>query len=136
MKDNYEDIINLNYQISSKHPRMSMQARAAQFAPFAALTGCGNEVAETARFVQDKIELDEEIKEILDRKIYEILNKIKDKPTVLITYFVPDERKNGGSYEEIKGNVIKIDDYKNVIILENKEEILIENILDIEEISK
>ena len=88
--NNYDDIINLPHHISAKHPRLSKEQRAAQFAPFAALTGYGDAIKETARITEDRIELDEEEKKKIDNKILELKNKITEKPKVTITFFVPD----------------------------------------------
>lgn len=130
--DNYEDIINLSRPVSSKHLPLSMEQRAAQFAPFAALTGFSDEVKETARLTGDKIEIDEEIKIILDEKISIIQKEINKRPKINITYFVKDDKKNGGKYVEISGIIKKIDKYENKIILEDLTSISIEDILIIE----
>ena len=86
----YDNIINLPHHISSKHPRLSMEQRAAQFAPFAALTGYGDSIKETARLTDTRIELNEEEKEMLNIKLQELKSKISTMPQVTITYFVPD----------------------------------------------
>ena len=91
--DDYSDIINLSRPVS-KRPRMSLEQRSAQFAPFAALTGYEGQVKETARLTDKRIELNEELKEILDLKIQLIREKIKEQPDVTITYFIPDEVEN------------------------------------------
>ena len=127
----YDSIINLEHYKSKKHPPMSLYARSAQFAPFAALTGYEEAVAETAREVENKIELDEELKEILDSKIQILSEQIKKKPEVVFTYFVSDLTKDGGAYINITGIVKKIDSYTQTIILEDKTEIQIPDIIDI-----
>lgn len=127
----YDDIINLPHHISKKHPQMSLEARAAQFAPFAALTGYDNAVKETARLTNERIDLDEEAKIMLDAKLQVIREQLSEKPLVTITYFVPDARKDGGKYITTAGNVKKIDDYKHLIILDNGVEIPIDEIIDI-----
>ena len=129
--DNYEDIINLPHYEPKNHPRMSMEARAAQFAPFAALTGYGDMVNETARLTDTRIELDEEEKNKINNKLQILQNKISKLPKATITYFVPDKRKAGGEYATITGIVKKIDEYKGCIILTNKEEIPIGEIIEI-----
>lgn len=91
--ENYEDIINIEHHVSKKHPQMSLHDRSTQFAPFAALVGFDDMVEETARIVTQKIEINEEQKEKLDRKLQEIKQKIDLKPLVTITYFVPDKFK-------------------------------------------
>ena len=128
---NYDDIINLTRHISKKHPRMSLEARSAQFAPFAALTGYEETIKETARQTDKRIEINEELKAILDEKLLLIKTRIKTKPNITVTYFVPDSKKDGGKYVSVTGKVIKIDDYKQKIILENKIEIPISEIIEI-----
>ena len=132
----YKDIINLPHHVSKKHPQMSIEARSAQFAPFAALTGYEAAVEETGRLTDKKIEIDEEVKKILDRKLQTIKDKLKEsngkiQQKVSFTYFVPDLKKDGGKYIENIGIPKKIDDYKQIIILENKIEIPIREIIDI-----
>jgi len=131
MNRNYDDIINLPHHVSKKHPQMSLEARSAQFAPFAALTGYDDMIDETARFTNSRKVLNEEQKTILDRKLKLIQEKIETKPEVTITYFVPDLIKDGGEYVSITGKVRKIDRYKHVIILEDKREIPIVEITEI-----
>ena len=127
----YDDIINLPHHESKKHPRMSNEARAAQFAPFAALTGYDDAIKETARLTSERIEINEELKAILDAKLQIIHDKISSKPEVTFTYFVPDTKKDGGSYVTVVGNVIKIDEFNQKVILENKTEIPISEIVEI-----
>lgn len=127
---NYDDIINLSRPIS-KHPRMSLYQRSAQFAPFAALTGYEGQVKETARLTDRRIELDEEMKLILDLKIQVIKEMLSDNPEVEITYFIPDTRKDGGRYETIINNVKKIDSYNEHIIMQNNLKIEIKEIINI-----
>lgn len=128
--DNYSDIINLSRPVS-KRPRMSLEQRSAQFAPFAALTGYEGQVKETARLTNKKIEINEELKEILDLKIQLIQEKIKEQPDVTITYFIPDDKKQGGKYKTVTNSVKKIDTYKNEIILIDGTTIAIDEIIDI-----
>ena len=129
--DDYSDIINLSRPVS-KRPRMSLEQRSAQFAPFAALTGYEGQVKETARLTNKKIEINEELKEILNKKIQLIQEKIKEQPQIEITYFVPDERKEGGKYETIKNSIKKIDEYKNKLIMIDGLSISINEIIDIQ----
>ena len=119
-KDNYEDIINLPHYEPKKHPRMSIESRAAQFAPFAALTGYDDAVKETARITYDRIEIDEGLKSVINNKLQVILNNIKDKPKVTFTYFIYDKKKSGGKYITVTGNVNKIDKVNNYVILTDK----------------
>ena len=127
---NYDDIINLKRPIS-KHPKTSLYQRSAQFAPFAALTGYEGQVKETARLTDRRIELDEEMKLILDLKIQVIKEMLSDNPEVEITYFIPDTRKDGGKYETIINNVKKIDSYNEHIIMQNNLKIEIKEIINI-----
>lgn len=127
----YDDIINIEYPFDLGHPRMSLYDRSSQFMPFSALVGYKEAVLETARITSDRIILDEEMKEILDNKLGIIKEKLSLNPYVSITYFVPDNKKKGGSYLNISGNVRKIDLYKNVIIIDDKK-IFVDDIIDIE----
>ena len=130
-EDNYEDIINLPHHTSKKYPRMSLEARSAQFAPFAALTGYDEVLIETARLTNERVEIDETIKVIIDSKLQIIKEHIMQKPLITFMYFVPDLKKDGGKYVTVTGNVKKIDEYRNVLILENNTEIPISEIIDI-----
>lgn len=122
----YKDIINLPHHISKRHPRLSMEQRAAQFPPFAALTGYEEATDETSRLTDEKIELFEEDMEELNRKLQDLQGE------AVITYFVKDERKSGGSYVTIKGEVRRIDDYEKAIVMRDGSKIFVDDILDIE----
>lgn len=128
----YDDIINLS-RPKSNHPKMSIEQRSAQFAPFAALTSFGDKVKETARLTDRKIELDEEMKNILDIKIQDIKNKLSNNKnfTTEITYFIFDNKKEGGKYVTITDPLFKIDEYKHQFIMKNGLKIDISDILDI-----
>lgn len=117
MAENYEDIINLPHHISKKHRPMPREARAAQFAPFAALTGYESDVNEAARYTGKRRELREYETERLNRRINEIRDGIHGNTEVIITYFKPDEKKAGGEYLNIGGRVRKIDDYGRTLTL-------------------
>ena len=127
----YSDIINLPHYISKKHKSMSIDVRAAQFAPFAALNGFESNIEETSRYTDEKIEIDEQQKKILDFKLKKIKECFENKPVVSVTYFVPDISKSGGRYISKKGIINKIDEYRNNIVLE-KEIIHVSDIIDIE----
>ena len=131
-KGNYEDIINLPHHVSKKHKQMSLEARSAQFAPFSALTGFDDIVEETERITSKKIEINDEQKMILDYKLRVVKEKITQKPEITITYFKLDLKKSGGSYEKVTGNIERIDKYKHMIVLDNKIEIPILDIIEIE----
>lgn len=125
----YDDIINLPHHESLKHPKMSLENRCAQFMPFAALTGYGEEIKNEARQTTKKIELDEEAKEILDNKI-NLLEQINE--IAKITYFIKDNKKIGGKYIEKEEYIKKIDKLKKIIIMQDNTIIKINDILNIE----
>ena len=131
MNGKYDDIINLEHHISEKHPQMSRGARAAQFAPFAALTGYDTAIKETARITDKKKEIDEGLKNILNNKLQIILQNIKSNPEITFTYFIKDNKKDGGKYITLKGNVKKIDITNGYIILNDKTKITINDIINI-----
>ena len=131
MSVKYDDIINLPHHTSNKHPAMSLEARAAQFAPFAALTGYDEAVKETARHTDKRIVLDDEEKSILDNKLQIIQEQLLKRPEVTFTYFLPDLKKDGGKYVSVTGIVKKIDGYNQVIVLEDKTVIPIHEIVAI-----
>ena len=128
----YKDIIDLPHHQSLRRPRMAMIDRAAQFSPFAALTGHNDAIIETARLTDRKIELDEGTKSIINEKIQMILDFLFEKPTVTFTHFEPDIKKEGGTYLNTTGTVKRIDEFKREIILTDCIIILIEHIYDIE----
>lgn len=129
---NYDDIINLPHPISTKHPRMSLEDRAAQFSPFAALTGHEAAIAETARLTDTRPELDESRKMELNDRLQIILAHISLKPETVITYFVPDTQKAGGSYHHVSGTIKKLNEAAQTIVMENGTSIPINDILEIE----
>ena len=131
LNKNYDDIINLPHHVSTKHPQMSLEARSAQFAPFAALTGYDDAIEETGRLTTDKIDLDEEIKNKINEKIKIIKNNLSSYPKVSIKYFIPDIKKEGGCYRQVLGLVKKIDEYKQIIVLDDNTAIPITEIIDI-----
>ena len=132
MSGKYDDIINLPHHVSTKHKQMSMYERAAQFAPYAALTGHKDMVIESARLTDREINLDEEEREILDRKLQNVIEKMNEKPKVIFTYFIPDTKKEGGKYVKVTGIIKKIDDFEKVVYLENNTKIPIIDIVEIE----
>jgi len=130
-KNPYEDIIHLPHHVSPKRPQMSLRDRAAQFAPFAALTGHEDAVKEAARLTETKIQLDEDEKQLLDQKLQYLQNHLEDRTTVNITYFVPDRKKEGGKYLAHDGCIKKIKEFDALIIMEDGTEIPITDILQI-----
>lgn len=131
-EDFYEDIIRLPHHVSETHPRMSIYDRAAQFSPFAALTGHGYAIRETGRLTERRIELDENSRELLDEKMLQVVSRIREHPAVAVTYFVPDGKKDGGSYVTVSGRVKKIDEYDRAVVLMDGMRIPAEEILDIQ----
>lgn len=131
----YDDIINLPHFVSKKYPQMSMRDRAAQFSPFAALTGYDAEIKETTRLTDRRIELDEDVLDKLNERLY-ILRKVLDDgsvyPEVRITYFEKDLKKDGGKYITVSGRVRKIHEYRNIVIFEDGTEIPVHDISDID----
>ena len=132
MTREYDDIIDLPHHVSTKRPQMTAINRAAQFAPFAALTGHDAAIKETARLTEKRLELDEYMKEALNHRLQIIADRIKDHPKIKITYFQPDERKNGGAYISLNDTVKKIDQYEGIVLMTNKREIPIDEIISIE----
>lgn len=132
MEKEYQDMLTLPHHVSKSHPKMSVSDRAAQFAPFAALTGYGAVIKETARQTDARIELDEYSKAELDAVLGEIRAQLAAKPQVSITYFVPDAKKQGGAYVTVRGRIKKIEEYEQKLILTDEREIRIPEILCIE----
>ena len=130
-KSKYEDIINLQYIKSTSRPHMSLHDRAAQFAPFAALTGHEDAIEETARYTEEKIVLDEGAKEAIGVKLYEISQNLDKRWNISITYFKPDSLKQGGAYLTDVGTVKKIDDVEKVVIMDSGMRISIEGIVNL-----
>lgn len=114
---NYDDIIDLPHHVSETHPPMSRADRAAQFSPFAALTGYDAAVRETARVTERRIELDEGVKAELNARLNCILEHLPEHPQVSITYFMPDEKKSGGAYRTVTGAVRKLDGFAKTLTL-------------------
>ncbi len=124
----YDDIIDLPHHVSERHPQMPAMDRAAQFSPFAALTGHRDMIAEAERLTEKKIELEEGEQQEIMTCLQILLGKIKEKPEAAVTYFVPDEKKSGGSYRTVCGAVIKVDGDKKQVVMENGTEIPMEDI--------
>ncbi|MCD7755784.1 MAG: YolD-like family protein [Firmicutes bacterium] len=116
-KTDYDDILHLPHHVSKTRPQMSMRDRAAQFSPFAALTGFDAAIDETARLTDDPIALEEEAMAALDRKQQYLLDKIHEQPEVTVTYFVPDARKAGGAYVTVTGRVRRIDTHNRILTM-------------------
>ena len=132
MTGDYNDIIYLPHHVSPTRPQMSMRDRAAQFSPFAALTGYDAAIRETARLTQERVELDEQELAVLDRKFQLLLEQLEQCPQVTITWFVPDELKQGGRYLTITDVVKKVDAAARFVLLQNAGRICMDDIVEIE----
>ncbi len=130
----YDDMIHLPHHVSETHPRMSLYDRAAQFSPFAALTGHGAAIRETARLTQSRVELSEDSQKDLDEKINLLMERMGkgQHPAVSITYFEPDEKKMGGEYVTVEGTVRKVREYERRIVLEDGREIPMGEVVEID----
>lgn len=129
MSGKYDDIIHLPHPDSPKHSRMSLYDRAAQFSPFAALTGHGAAIAETGRLTDQRVELDEYEMARVDAELQRLQELLPGRPTASITYFVPDERKDGGSYQTVTGEVKRINSVKGLIQMMGRRSIPIKDII-------
>ena len=128
----YDDIINLPRPVSKKHPRMSALNRAAQFSPFAALTGHGDAIRETERLTDSFAELPEDQKAQLDEKLQMLQENLSFRPMVEITFFQPDARKSGGSYVTVRGRIKKLDEHNRRILLTDETAVALDQICEIE----
>lgn len=128
----YDDILDLPHPTSAKHPRMPLSDRAAQFSPFAALSGHGAAIAETARLTDRRIALDEDAKAELDRKQKLLLALIAEQPEITVTWFQPDEKKEGGRYVTTMGRLKRIDEARRVLLLADQTAIPLDAIMGIE----
>jgi len=127
----YDDIINLPHHVSDKRKPMSMMNRAAQFAPFAALTGHSEAINETARLTAAKKQLSNEDLTRLSKRLAFALSHAKEKPVLTFTVFVPDKLKKGGEYMEIRGSIKRIDGFSRIIHLHDGKELPLDNIIDV-----
>ena len=132
MTKTYDDMIHLPHHVSTKHPHMAVSDRAAQFSPFAALTGHDAAIKETARLTDKRVEMDEYMKDVLSDKLRIILDRIKEHPQIVITYFQPDEKKDGGFYVTATGTVKKIDEYEGIVVMTGDTEIPFDEISSID----
>lgn len=132
MSSPYDDMIDLPHPTSKKHPRMSIRDRAAIFSPFAALSGHGAAIAETARLTDQRMELDEDTKAELDQRQAVLLEHIEEQPEVTVTWFQPDERKEGGAYLTVTGRLKKIDEVERNLALQDGTSIPLEDVVGLE----
>lgn len=131
MNSKYDEIMGLPHHVSKTRSQMPMSDRAAQFAPFAALTGYDDAVKETGRLTDNKIELEENSLNELNAKIQLLRENLADTPEITFTYFKPDERKAGGAYLTITGTVKKLDDYERQIVLHDGTKLPMDDVLEI-----
>lgn len=130
--DRYADIIDLPHHVSVTRRHMSIKDRAAQFSAFAALTGYSDKIKETARLTDDKCELDETELEELSLKLAMILARADEKPYITVTYFSSDQKKSGGVYKTVTGNLKKVDEIERTLTLTDGDIIRLDDIIDIE----
>lgn len=130
--DRYADIIDLPHHVSVTRRHMSIKDRAAQFSAFAALTGYSDEIKETARLTDDKREMDETELEELSLKLAMILARADEKPYITVTYFSSNQKKSGGVYKTVTGNLKKVDEIERTLTLTDGDIIRLDDIIDIE----
>ena len=128
----YKDIVNLPRHISKVHPQATMADRAARFSPFAAISGYEDMVKEVARVTEERIDITDATKELLNEKMNMIIEFLDEQPEVTITYFEPDKKKDGGAYVSITGTVKRIDEYERIVLMSNDKKIRIDEIYAIE----
>ncbi len=131
MTVSYDDIIHLPHHVSATRPHMSLHDRAAQFSPFAALTGYDDAIRETARLTDERMELDEYLKYMLSDRLQILADRMKEHPEIEITYFQPDSRKDGGAYITAAGTAKKIDEYERIVVMTDGTVIPMDEIISI-----
>ena len=129
---NYDDIINLPHHVSATHPHMSQRDRAAQFSPFAALTGHDAAIRETARLTEREHTPGEDYADILDQKFGQLRQLSGEAPRITVRYFAPDTKKAGGAYITVSGRLKKIDDQRRLLVLEDLTEVPVDRIVDLD----
>ncbi|MCD7764909.1 MAG: YolD-like family protein [Lachnospiraceae bacterium] len=129
--EEYQDIINLPHHVSPKRQHMSVSDRAAQFSPFAALTGYDAAVKETARLTDQRMELNEEEQQKISERINLLKSHLNESPVVEITYFIPDERKGGGEYRTVTGVVKKLNEFHRTLVMTDGTRISVEEIVEL-----
>lgn len=127
----YDDLLNKPHHVSSTRKQMSQYDRAAQFAPFAALTGYGEAINETGRIVEKRKTLTEEEQDIISSRLFQINERIREKIEVTVIHFVADKKKEGGCYKSKKGIVKKVDNYEQRVVFEDNVKILFKNIISV-----
>ena len=129
----YDDIIALPHHVSETRPRMARLDRAAQFAPFAALTGLDDAMDETARLTEGKVELADNALSELDGVLRRLMERREERPALAVTFFEPDDRKAGGAYRTVHGELWNVDPLAGVLVLADRTRIPLADILDIQE---
>lgn len=127
----YDSIIHLPHHVSKTHPPMPISDRAAQFSPFAALTGHDAAIRETARLTTQRMELEEDEQYSINETLQNIVRNQKDRPEISLVYYLPDAKKEGGAYLECIGTVKKVDLYHRVVLMEDSRSIKIDDIIQI-----
>ena len=128
----YADMLDLPHPTSPRHPRMPRIDRAAQFAPFSALTGYDDAIEETARLTDSMLDMTEDRRELLDRKHQILLASVERHPQVEVTYFRPDDRKKGGSYQTVRGSLLRIDELERIMHLSGGHRIPLDAVCNLE----
>lgn len=128
----YDDIIDLPHHVSATRAHMSLHDRAAQFLPFAALTGYDDAIKETGRLTTERISLSESEIESLNERLHILSEEQDSHPKISVTYFVPDEKKAGGAYETVEGAVKRIDEYRRVLVLTDGHQIEMEDMIELD----
>ena len=130
--ESYEELVGISYPLPGTRVRMPLANRAAQFAPFAALTGYEAAVSETARLTDERKEPGEDTQSFLNERLNIIRDRLAERPDVRVTCFTPDPRKRGGAYTSLSGKVRRIDEHERVLIMADKTKIAIDEILSID----
>lgn len=128
----YDRIIDLPHQQSKTRPHMSMEARAAQFSPFAPLTGHGEAIRETERLTDQWCEPSEDEKAVLSAKTVRLIERIEERPEISVTCFVPDEWKSGGSYVNAAGRLRRVDPVRGCFFMTDGRQIPLAYVTEIE----
>jgi hypothetical protein len=130
-KKEYSDIFDRPHHVSSKRPQMSRSNRAAQFSPFAALTGYDSLVAESARVTDQKVKLSDEEYEVLNKRLNYLQDHLSELPIIQVLYFEPDKKKSGGSYVEFSGTIRRVRQHEGLLLTTTSIEIPFESIAEL-----
>ena len=128
----YDDIINLPHHVSVRHRQMPVADRAAQFMPFAGLTGFGDSIQETGRLTDERMELEEDVVKSLDGKLQYLSERLGGRPEISVTFFRPDLKKTGGAYVTVTGWIKKIDLYDRILLMEDGTRIPMKEVVELE----